>query len=119
MAEQIYERLLELHTIIDAIPVEKHLFCPKVDDEDQEDYDDDGVPGETITVEVKKQRIEDYNERSEHAFWYCLLFGISKDQSATWLQEWIDRAESYLTKCEACARNWQMRRKPFLKKLNE
>lgn len=119
MASPIYDRLLELHGIIDAIPEEKHLFCPKVHDEDPEDYDDASVPGYQITIEEKIQRLDDYRQRSEHAFWYCLIFGIAKEQSDTWLPEWIDRSESYLTKCEVCARNWQMRRKPFLKQLNE
>lgn len=119
MASPIYDRLLELHAKIEALPVELHLFCPKVSKDDTEDYDSPDIPGDEITVEEKKKRLEDYQQRSHDAFEYCLIFGISKEQSDAWLQEWIDRSESYLTQCEVCARNWQMRRKPFLKQLRE
>ncbi|KAJ9155180.1 Helicase SEN1 [Pleurostoma richardsiae] len=116
---EVYEGLMRLHDTLSAVSEDAHLFCPKIKDDDLEDYSDPSEPGETIDAEEKKKRIEDARQRTENAYWFSLILGIKKDQASNWLPEWINRTERFLTACDACIRTWHMRRKTFLKILSE
>lgn len=96
-----------------------HLFCPKIDDVDEEDYASPGPPTTGITAEVKQQRIESARERKELTYDLSLLLGISKQQVGHWVDDWIQLTESFFTKCDACILAYHMHRKVFLKKLRE
>lgn len=116
---RIYEKITESYEQWAGLPEEPHLLCPKINDEDEEDY---SVPGHSttgITVGEKSQRIQDSQRRTELTYDLSLLLGISKEQSGGWIEQWTERIESYLTKCDACILGYHMHRKVFLKKLLE
>lgn len=97
----------------------KHLFCPKVDDEDEEDYGSTGTPLTNISAAEREQRIQDARERRELTYELSLLMGISTEMSAGWIEPWKKGVEKFLTKCDCCILNYHMQRKAFLKKLRE
>jgi len=111
-AVEVYEEIAHSYRELEAIPEGLHLFCPKVDDDDDADYDDLNVsPGDGISVEEKKERIQRGKDRLDLASWASLVLGIEKEQASNWLTGYIDRTESFLTKCDACVRGWHMGRK--------
>ncbi|KAJ4408860.1 DEAD-box type RNA helicase [Gnomoniopsis sp. IMI 355080] len=97
----------------------KHLFCPKIDDEDEEDYGSTGPPLTDISVAERDKRIQDAQERRELTYELSLLMGISTDMSVGWIEPWKKGVEKFLTKCDTCILNYHMHRKAFLKKLRE
>lgn len=113
---RIYEGVTESYKEWVTIPQEYHLLCPKLHDEDDEDYKDPG-PSSAITAEEKEQRIQDSLRRVELTYDLSLLVGITEEQSSGLKEQWIDRTESFLTKCDACVRRWHMHRKKFFEKL--
>ncbi|ROV94898.1 hypothetical protein VSDG_07052 [Cytospora chrysosperma] len=112
---RLYEGVTESYKEWVIIPAEHHLLCPKLNDEDDEDYRDPG-PSE-ITAEEKERRIRDAQRRVELTYDLSLLVGITEEQSSGLKEQWIDRTESFLTKCDACVLRWHMHRKKFFEKL--
>lgn len=97
----------------------KHLFCPKIDDEDEEDYGSTGPPLTNISVAERDKRIQDAQERQELSYELSLLMGISSEMSVGWIEPWKKGIERCLTRCDSCILNYHMQRKSFLKKLRE
>ena len=101
---------------LEKIPPGPHLFCPKIDDNDAEDYDDAEEPQEPgeITAAEKQQRIDEGKARAHVAYRlsYLLFF---PERTTTWLNTWTKRVEECLTNCDHCVRNWHLGREPFLK----
>lgn len=112
--EELYSMLMEYFHKLEEIPPELHLLCPKVNDEDVEDYEDLDEPGD-ISAEEKKKRIEDAKARHEITYRLCFLMGLSEEQAGSWMETWAQRLEGFLTKCDRCIRNWHLGREPFLK----
>jgi senataxin len=113
---RLYEGVTESYKEWVIIPAEHHLLCPKLHDEDDEDYRDPG-PSSEITAEEKERRIRDAQRRVELTYDLSLLVGITEEQSSGLKEQWIDRTESFLTKCDACVLHWHMHRKKFFEKL--
>lgn len=120
---EVYEEIMASYTQLEKFPEDMHLFCPKLSEDDEVDYEDpneEAWDGEVqITAEKKKERIEDSEKRLHIATTASLLLGISKDAASAWLDGWIERAEKNLTTCPNCIRAWHKKRKSFLKLLGE
>lgn len=116
---RIYNGITRSYAEWERLPETPHLLCPKVNDDDDEDYANEGPPTTGISAEEKQQRIQDARRRKEVTYDLALLLGISKEQSGGWLDEWTQRTESFLTKCDGCILGYHMHRKAFLKKLRE
>lgn len=117
---RIYAKITESYEQWAGLPEELHLLCPKISDEDEEDYSDPGPQTITgITLEEKQKRMQDFEQRTELTYDLSLLLGISKEQSGGWIEQWTERIEKFLTNCDACILGYHMHRKVFLKKLLE
>lgn len=117
---RIYEKITESYEEWASLPEEPHLLCPKTHDDDEEDYNAPGPQTTTgITLEEKQQRIQGFQRRMELTYDLSLLLGISKEQSGGWIEQWTERIETFLTKCDSCILGYHMHRKVFLKKLLE
>ncbi|KAK7740756.1 DEAD-box type RNA helicase [Cytospora paraplurivora] len=113
---RLYEGVTESYKEWVTIQPEHHLLCPKLSDEDDEDYRDHG-PSSAITAEEKEQRLQDAQRRVDLTYDLSLLLGITEEQSSGLKEQWIDRTEFFLTKCDACVLRWHMHRKKFFEKL--
>ena len=119
-SEEIYDALLNYHSELETIPAEVHLFCPKLDDDDVTNYEDmvhDDEDGPTSAE--KQERIKSFEGRQLAAYYLSLLMGISVDTVGSWLQEWVERTERFLTKCDSCVKNWHQYRGQFIRTLRE
>lgn len=114
---RLYEGVTESYQEWISIPEEHHLFCPKTTNEDDfDDYVSDG-PSTEITAKEKDQKIQEAKRRVELTYDLSLLLGITEEQSSGWKEQWIERTESFLTKCDGCVLRWHMHRKQFFEKL--
>ena len=119
-SEEIYDALMTYHLELDSIPPETHLFCPKVNDDDLTNYEELDVADEDgVTSEEKKARVKAFDTRQIAAYYLSLLMGISVEHVGSWLQEWSERTEGFLSKCDACVRTWHRNRAPFIRMLRE
>lgn len=109
---EVYAEIIASHQELERIPPEVHLFCPRVSDDDQEDYDDVAAPDAD-----KRRRMEDGQRRLQLTSWASLILGINRDQADRWLPDWIQRTESFLVKCDGCVRAWHMGRKALRSRL--
>ncbi|TDZ34209.1 Helicase SEN1 [Colletotrichum spinosum] len=101
------------------IPAEVHLLCPKVDEEDFEDYEDLTTDGDDVSVEQKKKRVEEGKKRLDIVYWTSLLLAYGKDKAGVWLTEWGNRMALNLHNCDKCVLNWHMHRKQYLRTFAE
>ncbi|EFX01966.1 tRNA-splicing [Grosmannia clavigera kw1407] len=109
---EVYAEIIASHQELERIPTDVHLFCPRLSDDDQEDYDD--VAGSDAD---KLKKIEDGQRRLQLTSWASLILGINRDQADRWLPDWIQRTESFLVKCDGCVRAWHMGRKALRSRL--
>ena len=117
-SETLYDALVDFHNQLDSTPPEEHLFCPKLDDEDSTNYDEPDMAEEGVAVEEKKRRIKAGEARQTAACSLSLLMGM-EEHVGSWLPEWLDRSQKFLTKCDGCVRRWHKSRGPFLRQLRE
>jgi len=115
--EEIYDEIIRSHQDLEKIPPKLHLFCPKVHEDDDEDYAAADEPGHAITIQEKQARIADAKDRLQKASWTSLILGIKEEQASRWRPEWIAQTEVFLTKCDNCVRNWHMSRKALRNRL--
>lgn len=114
---RLYEGVTESYQEWINIPEEHHLLCPKTtNDDDFDDYVSD-EPSTDTTPEEKEKRIQEGRRRVELTYDLSLLLGITEEQSSGWKEQWIERTESFLTKCDGCVLRWHMHRKKFFEKL--
>lgn len=113
---RLYEGVTESYQEWINLPEEHHLLCPKTHDDDLEDYASTD-PSSEITTEEKEHRIQEGRRRVELTYDLSLLVGITEEQSSGWKEQWTERTESFLTKCDACILRWHMHRKKFFEKL--
>ena len=101
-----------------TFPAEAQLFCPRTFDHDLtnyrdlEAYDEDGV-----SAEEKKKRVADSDHRHVTTYRLSLLLAWDAEGTSTWPGEWSDRVNTFLSKCDSCAKNWHKSRDSFLKAL--
>ncbi|KXJ93970.1 SEN1 N terminal-domain-containing protein [Microdochium bolleyi] len=101
-----------------AIPPEHHLCCPKISEEDDEDYEDLDTPGE-IGIAEKRQRLQNSLDRQDTLYNCALILGLQQESQGAFLTEFSERALAVLGSCSTCIRNWHKGRKPFLKRLSQ
>jgi senataxin len=110
--EKWYEELKEF-------PVENHLLCPRTSEDDDENYKTLDDPDSKISVEEKKERIEQGQRRIEVTYWNSLIFGFDKSIAGQWLEDFTKRLEECLRLCSDCVLNWHMKRRARLQKFAE
>jgi senataxin len=115
----VQSQLLPWFEKFKALPVEAHLLCPKLSNEDAENYKDPNDPESQISRETKKKRIEEGEKRLEIAYWNSLVFGFDKRESGQWAEDLTNRLNECLRECPDCVLNWHMRRKPYLRQFAE
>lgn len=99
---------------LEKVPEGPHMLCPKISDDDDEDYDDLTTEGYEITLEEKKKRVLEGEERLEIAYWNSLLLAYGRDGAGIWLKDWDRRVTPNLHSCDKCVTNWHMNRKKYL-----
>ena len=117
-ADSIDDILEEWYRKFRKIKKGLHLLCPKVSDDDTEDYDDP-EPSPDLSADEKKRRKEDAEERFVIVAWTSLVFGAGQDKAGIWLVNFSERLEQCLQTCDKCVLNWHMRRKKLLEILSE
>lgn len=116
---RIYDEITAAYEKWKHLDQSKHLLCPKVDDDDEEDYASSGPPLTNISVVEREERIRAAQERRELTYVLSLLMGIAVEMSVGWIEPWKKGIEAALTRCDSCILNYHMHRKTFLKKLRE
>lgn len=114
----VAEGIPEAYALFVNIPADAHLLCPKISDDDEEDYDDVKEPGD-VGVEEKLRRFQDFKRRVGIVYQTSLIFGFEEENAALQLKEFRLRTNGCLTTCSQCVRTWHRNRKPFLKHLSE
>lgn len=99
-------------------PLEAHLLCPKICDDDDENYKD-LLDDSVISLDEKKKRIQDGEHRIEITYWNSLIFGFDKKEAGKWLDDFEKRLEHCLNLCPDCVLNWHMKRKAYMQKFSE
>jgi senataxin len=110
---RLYEGVTESYQEWINIPEKCHLLCPKITD----DEDSDDEPPSEIDSEQTVQREQEARRRVDLTYDLSLLLGITEEQSSGWKEQWIERTESFLTRCDGCVLRWHMHRKKFFEKL--
>ena len=116
-SEPLYAALLGFWNEFREFPPTAHLFCPKVDDEDQTTYDEPDLAEQDVSVEEKKKRIADAGQRQVTTYRLSLMLCIREEDAGTWLSDWKEAVSGFLTSCDKCARNYHRLREEFLKAL--
>jgi senataxin len=101
------------------IPSDAHLLCPRINNDDEENYKILQDPDSQISLAEKKSRIEDGHKRIEITYWNTLIFGFDKRDAGKWLDQFTLRLENGLKYCSECVFNWHLKRKPQLQKFSE
>ncbi|XP_044721831.1 AAA domain-containing protein [Hirsutella rhossiliensis] len=101
------------------ISPEHHLLCPKISNDDDENYKLLNDPDSKISLAEKKTRIKDGERRIEITYWNSLIFGFDRKDAGKWLDEFTKRLEDCLKLCSECVINWHMQRKAHLQKFSE
>lgn len=115
----VNEELVKWYEEFQKIDTECHLLCPKLSDEDGENYKTLSDPHSQISMEEKQKRIKDGEARIEITYWNSLIFGYDKKDAGKWLETFTNRLESCLKLCSDCVLNWHMKRKVHLDKFAE
>lgn len=104
---------------LQKIPADHHLLCPKISQDDDENYKSLDDLDSRISIDEKKARIKDAERRIEITYWNSLIFGFEKKHAGKWLEEFTTRLEHSLRLCSDCVLNWHMKRRTQLQKFSE
>lgn len=113
------EELAKWFEKLQAIPSQYHLLCPKLSDEDNENYRIPYDPSSEISADEKKKRVQDGERRVEITYWNSLIFGFDKKDAGKWLDDFTERLDGCLKYCSDCVLNWHMKRRAHLQKFAE
>ncbi len=118
-SKPINEVIEDWYTKFDSISPDLHILCPKVDDDDEEDYTklEDGFS--SLTRFDKEKRIQDGVERRRTTLWNSILFALEASHSKAKLDAYSQRLEHALSSCDKCIMNWHMGQNPFLQEVQE
>lgn len=110
----IHSKIADNWVKLQDVPYDMHLFCPKVNDDDDEDYDDlTSTESESLSIQEKQKRSADAKARLEAVAWCSMVIAILEENSKEILDQFIQRANHFLTKCDRCVQYWHSFRKPF------
>ncbi|KOS18097.1 Helicase SEN1 [Escovopsis weberi] len=118
MAE-VEEVLVEWFDRYQGLHVDHHLLCPRISDDDDENYKSLDDPESAITVDEKKARIQNADERIKITYWNSLIFGFDKEHAGKWLNDYTGRLEKCLRGCPDCVLNWHMKRAQYMRQFSE
>ncbi|RGP62673.1 hypothetical protein FLONG3_10166 [Fusarium longipes] len=113
------EELVQWYEKIQAFDNECHLLCPRVNDEDNENYKIQNDPESAISQEEKTKRIEQGRERLEVTYWNCLIFGFDQTSQGKWGAQLGERLNACLKLCADCVYNWHMNRRVLLQQFQD
>ncbi|KAI0169773.1 SEN1 N terminal-domain-containing protein [Hypoxylon sp. FL1284] len=99
-------------------PKGAHLCCPKVSEDDDENYDDPDAAS-SISSALKVQRIQDAKDRLDQAYRCSLILGLPADATGGLGDQFEKRVGNCLQECPPCVRNWHKGRRPFLKEVSQ
>ncbi|KKA26472.1 hypothetical protein TD95_003731 [Thielaviopsis punctulata] len=116
--ESLEETLNHWRVELENIPSELHILCPKVDENDEENYAV-AEPTSGITPEEKEMRIKSGKERINITMWNSMLFGVERKKVEQWIASYASRLQHALSTCDWCIKNWHQGRKSFLNELSE
>lgn len=119
MSNVISDELGKWFEKLQAIPPGNHLLCPRISDDDGENYRLLDDPDSDITRQEKEDRIEAGNQRIDITYWNSLIFGFDKKEAGKWLEEFTTKLDASLRTCSECVLNWHMRRKAQMQKFLE
>lgn len=97
----------------------QHMLCPKIGDDDDEDYVAYTLPVTAATIEDKANRTYWANKRVEQTYDASMLLGLSRSVTGDWVDKFVKGIEYWLTKCDTCILYYHMHRRKFLKRLRE
>lgn len=118
MAE-LNDELAKWYEELGKFPVENHLLCPRISNEDDENYKILDDPESKISVQEKQDRIKKGTERIEITYWNSLIFGFDKKDAGKWLDDFSKRLEECLQLCSDCVLNWHIKRRAHVEKIAE
>jgi len=112
---------ISINSELSTFPPAAHWFCPIQDSEDATDYENLDQDGDEngISLEIKKERIEEAKGRHDVAYKCSLIFGLGSEGMGSMKEDYRQRLNNYLTGCDRCIRNWHLGRKAYLKELSE
>ncbi|KAK0733658.1 RNA helicase-like protein [Lasiosphaeria miniovina] len=115
-SDTLNQAIIDMHNKFANFPPNAHLFCPKIHEDDDTNYDELDLPDENgTTAKQKHERIKDAESRHVIAYHLSCLMGISPEDAGVWLGEWVEAVEKCLTTCDACVRKWHKSRERFMK----
>ncbi|KAI5921877.1 SEN1 N terminal-domain-containing protein [Camillea tinctor] len=103
---------------IRALPPETHLFCPKISEDDDVNYNDPEADDE-ISIAEKQKRIQDGVIRLDLMYSCSLILGVDQSTATSMIEEFKTRSDAFLKTCATCVRNWHKARESFLKDINQ
>ncbi|KAM0342341.1 hypothetical protein ACHAPQ_000069 [Fusarium lateritium] len=115
----IDEELSQWYEKIQSFDNECHLLCPRLGEDDNENYRVLEDPDSAITQDQKRNRIQQGQERVKITYWNCLIFGFDKENQGKWGEELGSRLNACLQSCADCVYNWHMNRRALLQQFQE
>lgn len=113
-AKPIEEVIAHYYAKLRDIPDHVHLLCPKVDPNDEEDYEN-----VSENDHAKQKLIQEGKDRIQATTWCMLVYAMGKDKFEAERKELNERLNQWLQKCDKCIMNWHMHRKSFLREFAE
>ncbi|KAK3489234.1 SEN1 N terminal-domain-containing protein [Neurospora hispaniola] len=110
--------MMEMHQAFEEFPPDAHPICPLLSDDDDTDYALPDLPDANgTTVAEKQKRIADGFERRRITYGLSLL--LVMPEAGKWINEWKERVNFFLTKCDQCARTWHRTRQQFIRAIDQ
>lgn len=112
-------QLAQWYEKLQALPSDVHLLCPRLNDDDNENYQDLHDPGSEIDAEERRKRIKDGEERLVITYWNSLVLGFDRRDAGQWADDLENRLNACLQNCADCVLNWHMQRKKLMHQFAE
>ncbi|KAM0561006.1 hypothetical protein ACHAPJ_003506 [Fusarium lateritium] len=113
------EELSQWYEKIQNFDDECHLLCPRINDDDNENYRIREDPDSSIPQDEKDSRIQKGKERLEITYWNSLIFGFDKSSQGKWGEQLGERLNGCLKHCADCVYNWHMKRRALLQQFQD
>lgn len=117
----VFAYMLTFDSIIKAYPPDAHWFCPKIDEDDDTNYNDVDTDDGDVSSKDKSLRITEGGIRQDNVYSFIRVLGLPADsaQEIGWKDWYTQRVHSALTSCDKCVRNYHLGRARLLTKLRE
>ncbi|KAF4433115.1 hypothetical protein F53441_13785 [Fusarium austroafricanum] len=115
----LHEELSQWYEKIQKFDDECHLLCPRINEQDNENYKTLDDSDSALKREDKDIRIQQGTERLEVTYWNCLIFGFDQSSQGKWGEQLSERLNGCLKHCADCVYNWHMKRRALLQQFQE